>query len=105
MSPKCFFNLQDNDKTVCAKASGFDPSWVIIWSNADGVAVQESPVGSGQSTFTLTAGSSLGDWRVILYEPFGGSVEALTSFTVIDSANPSADIAISKGSLSSSVEA
>jgi hypothetical protein len=105
-TPKSVFNLQDADKTVCAKVTGAtDPTWRIIWSNANGEAVQDVPVGSGESTFTLTAGSSLGDWRVILYEPFGGSVLSVTSFTVIDSANPGADISISKGTISSSVAA
>jgi uncharacterized repeat protein (TIGR01451 family) len=50
----------------------------------------------------LTAGSSLGDWRVILFEPFGGSVQAVTSFTVIDAANPTADVSVSKGAISGS---
>lgn len=107
VTPKTVFNLQDPDpgKTVCAKVTGADPSWVIIWSNANGVAVQNVPVGSGTSTFTLTAASSLGDWRVILFEPFGGSVYAVTSFTVIDAANPSADLSISKAAASSDVSA
>jgi len=52
-------------------------------------------------TFTLTTSSNLGDWRVILFEPFGGTVQAVTSFTVIDAANPLADLLIDKASASS----
>ncbi len=99
-TPQTVFNLQDADKTVCAKVTGGQPSWRIIWSNANSVAVQNVPVGSGTSTFTLSPTSSLGDWRVILFEPFGGSVQGLTSFTVIDAANPSADVSVSKGPIS-----
>jgi len=103
-TPKTVFNLQDPapGKTVCAVVTGGQPSWRIIWSNADHVAVQNVPVGSGTSTFTLTSTSSVGDWRVILYEPFGGSVQKVTSFTVIDAANPSADVSVSKGAISGS---
>ena len=101
-TPKTVFNLQDADKTVCAKVTGADPTWRIIWSNAKNVAVQNVAVGSGTSTFTLTSTSSLGDWRVILYEPFGGTVQAVTSFTVIDAENPSADLSVSKGPISGS---
>jgi uncharacterized repeat protein (TIGR01451 family) len=100
-TPKTVFNLQDAEKTVCAKVTGADPSWRIIWSNAKFFAVQNVPIGSGESTFTLTQNSSLGDWRVILFEPFGGSVQNVASFTVIDAANPSADLSISKGPISS----
>ncbi|MDQ5846819.1 MAG: HYR domain-containing protein [Acidobacteriota bacterium] len=110
-TPKNVFNLQDTDLTVCAKAYGFpvdsDPDtaeWRVIWSNSDGIAVQDLPA-STTNSFTLSANSSLGEWRVILYEPSGGSVYAVSTFTVIDAANPSADISISKGTISSSVEA
>jgi uncharacterized repeat protein (TIGR01451 family) len=101
-TPKSVFNLQDTDKTVCAKVTGAPSTWRLIWSNADSVAVQNVAVGSGTSTFTLTSGSSLGDWRVILYEPFGGSVQSVTTFTVIDANNPSADLTITKSAISSS---
>jgi uncharacterized repeat protein (TIGR01451 family) len=97
---KNVFNLQDSDKTVCAKVTGVDPSWRIIWSNSNFVAVQNVPVGSGESTFTLATNSSLGDWRVILFEPFGGTVQAVSSFTVIDAQNPNADLSISKSAIS-----
>ena len=93
---KSVFNVQDSDTTVCAKVTGAQPGWVIIWSNARFISVQNVPVGSGESTFLLSTGSSLGDWRVIAYEPLGGSVYALTSFTVIDAENPSADMSIEK---------
>ena len=99
-TPKTVFNLQDADKVVCAVVTGADPSWRIIWSNANFVAVQNVAVGSGTSKFTLSSTSSLGDWRVILFEPFGGTVQAVTSFTVIDAANPSADVSVSKGAIS-----
>jgi uncharacterized repeat protein (TIGR01451 family) len=47
----------------------------------------------------------LGDWRVILFEPFGGTVQSVTSFTVIDAANPSADLSVSKSNISGNVAA
>jgi uncharacterized repeat protein (TIGR01451 family) len=100
-TPKTVFNLQDGDLTVCAKVTGADPSWQLIWSNSNFIAVKNDPVSSGTSTFTLTTNSSLGDWRVILFEPFGGTVQALTSFTVIDAQNPRADLSVSKSAISS----
>ena len=110
-TPKNVFNLQDTDLTVCAKAYGFpvdtDPEtaeWRVIWSNSSSIAVQDLPAASTNS-FTLNPNSSLGDWRVILYEPSGGSVYAVSTFTVIDAENPSADISMSKGTVSSSVAA
>ena len=103
-TPKNVFNLQDTDKTVCAKATGFDPSWDVIWSNSENTAVQQIPV-SVNNSFTLSPSSSLGDWRVLLYEPFGGSVYAVSSFTVIDAANPSADLSISKAAVSDTIAA
>ena len=104
-TPKTLFNLQDVDKTVCAKATGFQPNQSVLWSNADFELVQNVAVGTGTSTFTLTPSSSLGDWRVILFEPFGGDVYAVSKFTVIDANNPSADLTISKGSASDSIPA
>jgi uncharacterized repeat protein (TIGR01451 family) len=104
-TPKPVFNLQDSDLTVCAKVTGFDPGWVIIWSNARFIQVQNVPVGTGENTFTLTPASSLGDWRVIAFEPFGGAVYAVTPFTVVDAANPSADLTISKTALDNDVAA
>src|SRR6185369_4862400 len=74
-TPQNIFNVQDTDKTVCAKVTGADPSWRIIWSNSNFVAVQNVAVGSGTSTFTLSTSSSVGDWRVILFDPFGGTVQ------------------------------
>jgi uncharacterized repeat protein (TIGR01451 family) len=103
-TPKSVFNLQDTDLTVCAKVSGGQSAQQVLWSNAHFVLVQSTPVGTDTDfTFTLSAGSSLGDWRVILYEPFGGSVYAVTPFTVIDAANPQADLSISKGAASSTI--
>ncbi len=100
---KTVYNVQDADKTVCAKFTNATPGWRLIWSNANFVAVQSSPIttASGSGTFTLNLNSSLGDWRVILFEPFGGSVQAVTRFTVIDEENPSADVSISTGLISS----
>jgi uncharacterized repeat protein (TIGR01451 family) len=100
-TPKDIFNLQDSDLTVCAKVTGADPGWRIIWSNANSVAVQNVDVGAGTSTFTLTPASSLGDWRVIPFEQFGGTVQAVASFTVVDAANPKADLSISESAISS----
>lgn len=104
-TPKTVFNLQDTDLTVCAKITGADPDWRIIWSNAQFVAVQNVALGTGENSFTLTGGSSLGDWRVIAFEPFGGSVYAVTPFTVVDAANPSADLTISKFAVTNPVAA
>jgi uncharacterized repeat protein (TIGR01451 family) len=102
---KSVFNVQDTDKTVCAKFTNAGVGWRLIWSNAKSVAVQTTTLTTtnGSATFTLNLNSSLGDWRVILFEPFGGTVQAVTSFTVVDEANPTADLAISKGALSSGV--
>lgn len=104
-TPQNVFNLQDTDKTVCAKVTGAQPFWRVLWSNANFATVQDVPVGAGTSTFTLTAASSLGDWRVILYDPFGGTVQGVSSFTVIDANNPSADVIVSKGLISSNLSA
>lgn len=102
-TPKSVFNLQDTNKTVCAKVTGGSANQYILWSNANFELVQSTPLGSGQATFTLGPSSSLGDWRVILYERLGGSVYAVSSFTVIDAANPEADLSIVKGPLQTSV--
>jgi uncharacterized repeat protein (TIGR01451 family) len=106
-TPKSVFNVQDTDLTVCAKFTNTNPGWQLIWANANFVAVQNTPIttGHGTATFTLNANSSLGDWRVILFEPFGGSVQAVTGFTVIDADNPSADVSISKGLISNAASA
>ena len=101
-TPKTVFNLQDSDLTVCAKFTNANIGWRLIWSNANFVAVQTVPLTTqhGTATFTLNANSSLGDWRVILFEPFGGTVQAITRFTVVDAENPSADVAVSKALVS-----
>jgi len=101
-TPKTVYNVQDADKTVCAKFTNADTSWKVIWSNARSQAVQTSAITAPNSSasFTLTTASSLGDWRVILFEPFGGTVQAVTTFTVVDAANPKADLSVSKGALS-----
>jgi uncharacterized repeat protein (TIGR01451 family) len=104
-TPKTVFNIQDADKTVCAKITGAQPSWRVIWSNSKSVAVQNVPLGTGTSTFTLTLTSNLGDWRVILFEPFGGSVQKVAGFTVLDDENPKADVSLSKSVVSGSVSA
>ena len=101
-TPKTVFNLQDTDLTVCAKFTNAQSGWRLIWSNANFVAVQTVPLTTqhGTATFTLNANSSLGDWRVILFEPLGGTVQAVTRFTVIDAANPKADVGVTKGLIS-----
>jgi uncharacterized repeat protein (TIGR01451 family) len=105
-TPKTVFNVQDADKTVCAKFTNVGSEWRVIWSNAHFVAVQDTAIpANNSSTFTLNLNSSLGDWRVILFEPFGGAVQAVTTFTVIDEQNPSADVSISKGVISSGASA
>jgi uncharacterized repeat protein (TIGR01451 family) len=100
---KTLFNVQDTDKTVCAKYTAAGPGWRVLWSNALGVTVQNTAVTAtnGSATFTLTTSSNLGDWRVILLDPFGGTVQAVTSFTVVDAANPTADLTVSKSAISS----
>lgn len=102
-TPKTVYNIRDTDLTVCAKFTNAVPSWRVIWSNARGQAVQTSNITAANSTasFNLTTSSSLGDWRVILFEPFGGTVQAVTTFTVTDVDNPKADLSISKGAISS----
>ena len=99
---KSLFNLQDADLAVCAKFTGASPGWRVIWQNANFIAVQNTPVttANGTATFTLNANSSLGDWRVILFEPLGGTVQAVTRFTVIDAANPKADLGVTKSLIS-----
>jgi uncharacterized repeat protein (TIGR01451 family) len=96
-TPKTVFNVQDTDLTVCAKFTNAMPGWRVIWSNAQFKAVQSVAITAANSTatFTLTPASSLGDWRVILFEPFGGTVQAVTTFTVVDAANPKADLSVS----------
>jgi uncharacterized repeat protein (TIGR01451 family) len=104
---KTVFNVQDTDKTVCAKFTGATPGWRVIWSNARFVTVQSTTItaANGSATFTLNTNSSLGDWRVILFEPIGGTVQAVTSFTVVDATNPTADLVISKGAVSTTASA
>ena len=99
---KTVFNLQDTDLTVCAKFTNAMPGWRVIWSNAHFTAVQTVAITAANSsaTFTLNPASSLGDWRVILFEPFGGTVQAVTTFTVIDAANPKADVSVSTSVIS-----
>jgi uncharacterized repeat protein (TIGR01451 family) len=102
---KSLFNIQDNDKTVCAKFTNALPGWRVIWSNAHFVAVQTTIITAPNSSasFTLGPASSLGDWRVIIFDPFGGTVQSVKSFTVIDEANPTADLAVSTSAFSGSV--
>jgi uncharacterized repeat protein (TIGR01451 family) len=102
-TPKTVFNLQDTDLTVCAKFTNAVPGWRVIWSNQRGTAVQTSIITAANSSasFTLSPTSGLGDWRVIIFEPFGGAVQAVSTFTVVDAANPKADLSISKSVLGS----
>ena len=101
---KTVYNVQDADKTVCAQFTNAQPGWQLIWSNAHSVAVQTTTLttANGSATFTLNVNSSLGDWRVILFEPFGGTVQKVTTFTVVDAQNPTADITVSKNAISES---
>ena len=98
-APKTEFNLQDTDLTVCAKFTNATPGWVIIWSNALARAVQTAPITAANSsaTFTLNPNSNLGDWRVILFDPFGGDVYNRATFTVVDAANAQSDLGIETG--------
>lgn len=102
-TPKTTYNLQDTDLTVCAKFTGASTNQKVVWSNAKDVAVQTTAITAANSsaTFTLNANSSLGDWRVIILEPFGGGVYAASKFTVADAGNPEADLSVEKGALGS----
>jgi uncharacterized repeat protein (TIGR01451 family) len=106
-TPKTVYNIRDTDLTVCAKFTNAVPGWRVIWSNAHGVAVQTSTITAANSsaTFTLTTSSSLGDWRVIIFEPLGGTVQAVTNFTVVDADNPKVDLTVSKGAISATASA
>jgi uncharacterized repeat protein (TIGR01451 family) len=106
-TPKTVYNIRDTDLTVCAKFTNAVPGWRVIWSNAHGIAVQTSTITAPNSsaTFNLTTSSSLGDWRVILFEPLGGTVQAVTTFTVVDEDNPKVDLAVSKGAISATASA
>ena len=101
-TPKSLYNLQDTDLVVCAKFTHAAPGWSVLWSNAHFNVVQSATVtaATGSATFTLNPNSSLGDWRVILYEPFGGTVQQTTRFTVIDAQNPKADVTVATGLVS-----
>ena len=55
---KSLFNIQDNDKTVCAKFTNALPGWRVIWSNARGVAVQTNTITAANASATTTTGSS-----------------------------------------------
>ena len=96
---KTVFNLQDTDLIVCAKFTNATPGWTVIWSNALTRAVQFSPITAANSsaTFTLNTNSNLGDWRVILFDPFGGDVHGRATFTVVDAGNPKSDLGIETG--------
>ena len=104
-TPKTEFNLQDTDLTVCAKVNGALPGWRVIWSNGRAVNVQSTALTSGNqsATFVLGPASNLGDWRVIIFDVFGQTVQALTPFTVIDAANAVSDIAVSTNAIASAV--
>jgi hypothetical protein len=104
-TPKDTFNLQDTDLTVCAKFTDALPGWQVIWSNARSIAVQSNGIAAANAsaTFTLHAGSNLGEWRVIIFDALGQTVQAVTPFTVVDAANPVADLAVSVGTINSSV--
>jgi uncharacterized repeat protein (TIGR01451 family) len=99
-TPKTVFARGD---TVCAQVSGAQPGWQVIWSNASFVTVQNNTLTSGTQNvnFSLSPTASLGDWRVILYDPFGGTVQVVTSFTVSDAQNPQVDVQVAKGPVSS----
>jgi Domain of unknown function DUF11/HYR domain len=102
-TPKTVFNVRDADLTVCAKVTGGQPGWTILWSNAKFEIKQQTPLGSGESTFTLATTSNLGDWRVIAYEPLGGAVYSIKPFTVVDDDNPIVDLSIITDSGTSSI--
>lgn len=106
-TPKTVYNVQDTDLTVCAKISNALPGWRVIWSNGRSVAVQSTALTAGNTTatFTLSPTSNLGDWRVIIFDVFGQTVQKVTPFTVLDEANPVADLAISTATLAANAPA
>jgi len=107
-TPKTVFNLRDTDTTVCAVVTNAESGLSLIWSNAKFLAVQNVPITNTTSfsnSFSLNTNSSLGDWRVIVYDPAGDSVEAVTTFTVVDTDNPTADLIVGTSARSAQVAA
>ncbi|HEX5883728.1 MAG TPA: immunoglobulin-like domain-containing protein, partial [Pyrinomonadaceae bacterium] len=106
-TPKSVYNVQDTDLTVCAKISNALPGWRVIWSNGRSIAVQTTALTAANTnaTFTLTPTSNLGSWRVIIFDVFGQTVQTVTPFTVVDEANPIADLAISTGAIAANARA
>ena len=106
-TPKSVYNVQDADLTVCAKISNALPGWRVIWSNGRSIAVQTTALTAANTnaTFTLTPTSNLGDWRVIIFDVFGQTVQTVRPFTVVDEANPIADLAISTDTIAANVRA
>jgi len=49
--------------------------------------------------------ATTGDWRAIVFDPFGGNVYAVTIFTVSDIHNPSVDVGVTKGQVSDTTSA
>jgi uncharacterized repeat protein (TIGR01451 family) len=104
---KNVYNVQDTDLTVCATISNALPGWRVIWSNGRSVAVQTTALTAGNTTatFTLSPTSNLGDWRVIIFDALGQTVQAVTPFVVVDAANPVADLATSTNSIAANAAA
>jgi uncharacterized repeat protein (TIGR01451 family) len=107
-TPKTIFNLRDTDTTVCAVVTNAGAGRSLIWSDAKFLAVQNVPITNTTSfnnSFALNTNSSLGDWRVIVYDPAGDAVQAVTTFTVLDSDNPTADLNVGTSARSAQVAA
>jgi uncharacterized repeat protein (TIGR01451 family) len=93
--------------TVCAHVTGAQSGWQLIWSNAKFIAVQTNVITSATQdiSFTLSQNASRGDWRVIVFDQIGGTVQAVTLFTVADVQNPLVDVQVQKVQKSDSASA
>lgn len=105
-TPQTLFHPGD---TVCAQVTGATPGWQLIWSDPDSFnsVVQTDTITSDPQNISLTLLSTAlrGDWRATVYDPFGGNVYAVTTFTVSDPQNPLVDVQVSKSQSSSSTSA
>jgi len=114
-TPQSSFNVGD---TVYIKISGisvggFFPRFVL-WGAPDSTIVQSAAVTTDPqngsllitSTFTINGRTidSRGLWQVVILNPFFFFPEATARFTVVDAANPTADIGVASTSVSSSAQ-
>ena len=116
LTPQTVFTVGD---TVCVKAPGvplndFFPRR-LLWACPNSTIVQSADIttdpqtGSLALAATYTIGNSVADsrgtWQVIVGNPFFFFPEAVARFTVVDAANPTADLAVASTLVSDSVQA